>query len=68
MRLTDFTEYRDMALETVRLNEAQIKIFEDRLRLADKVATQQAQHLAEYSELITEQARDLELLRARTGD
>ena len=67
VRLTDFSEYRDMALETVRLNEAQLKILEDRLKLADKITDQQAKRLAESSEVITEMARDLELLRARTG-
>ena len=66
VRLTHFREYADMALETVRLNQAQIKILEDRLTLADKVAVQQAQRLLESSEVITELARDLELLRART--
>ena len=65
MRLTHFREYADMALETVRLNQAQIKILEDRLTLADKVAVQQAQRLLESSEVITELARDLEFLRAR---
>ena len=68
VRLTHFREYSDMARETVRLYEAQIKIFEDRLRLADKLAGLQAQRLLESSEVITELARDLELLRARTGD
>ena len=68
VRLTHFQEYADMARETIRLNEAQLKILQDRLVLADKVAVQQAQLLGEYSEVITEQARDIELLRARTGD
>ena len=71
IRLTDFREYADAARETLRLNEAQLKIFQDRLKLADKIADQQAKSLAESSEVITElardlEARDLELLRART--
>ena len=66
IRLTDFREYADAARETLRLNEAQLKILEDRLKLADKVAVQQAKRLLESSEVITEMARDLELLRART--
>ena len=68
VRLTHFREYADMALETLRLKDAEIKILQDRLTLAGKGATQQAQRLLESSDVITELARDLELLRARTGD
>ena len=65
VRLTHFREYADMAQETIRLNRAQIKILDDRLKVALKFTDQQQRLLEEYSELITEQARDIELLRAR---
>ena len=65
VRLTHFEEYADIAQETIRLDREQIKILDGRLTLALKFTDQQQHLLEEYSELITEQARDIALLRAR---
>ena len=68
VRVTHFREYADMAQETIRLNEAQIKILADRLTVAHKFTDQQQRLIEEYAEVITEQASDLELLRSRAVD